>query len=55
MENEKKGRPFITGKPKNIKITVMLDEEEHKIIKEKAKKNNMTMSEYLRFLAKKDK
>lgn len=56
MEKEnKKGRPFITGKPKKIKITVMLDEEEHKELKLKANKNNLTISEYLRSLMKKDK
>ncbi len=55
MEDSKMGRPYISGKPKTIKITVMLDEEEHKNLKEKASKNNMTMSEYLRYLAKKEK
>lgn len=56
MEKETKmGRPFISGNPKKIKITIMLDENEHKEIKLKASKNNLTISEYLRRLAKKDK
>lgn len=55
-ENEKvMGRPFITGKPKTIKITVMLDETEHQELKNKAKKSNKTISQYLRDLVKEDK
>ena len=56
MKNNKKmGRPFISGKPKSIKITVMLDEEEHQEIKVKAEKANKTISQYLRDIAKKQK
>lgn len=54
MEN-KMGRPFISGKPKTVKITVLLDEEEHKLLKKLANKQNVTMSEYLRQLLKKQK
>ena len=53
-KNKKMGRPFITGKPKTVKITVLLDEEEHKILKQKAKENNISMAEYLRKQIKKE-
>lgn len=49
------GRPFITGKPKTVKITVMLDEEEHRELKCKAKKENKTISQYIRDIIKKEK
>jgi predicted DNA binding CopG/RHH family protein len=56
MEKQAKmGRPFLSGNPKKIKITIMLDEKEHQEIKEKASKNDLSISEYLRRLAKKDK
>lgn len=54
MDN-KMGRPYITGKPKNIKTTVLLDEEEHKLLKQKAEKKGMGIAEYIRYLIKKDK
>lgn len=47
------GRPFISGKPKTVKITVMFDDEEHRDLKEKADKENKTLSQYIRDLIKK--
>lgn len=52
---EKKGRPFITGQPKEINLSVRLDKNEHEELKKKAKKNNMGIAEYIRYLIKKDK
>ena len=54
MDN-KMGRPFISGKPKTVKITVLLDDDEHKLLKKLAGKQGITMSEYIRQLLKKEK
>jgi len=54
-EDKKIGRPFTSGKPKNIKTTVLLDEDEHKELQKKAKENGMGIAEYIRYLIKKDK
>lgn len=54
MDN-RMGRPYITGKPKTVKITVMLDEDEHKDLKQKAKKENKTLSQYIRDKVKETK
>lgn len=35
---EKKGRPYITGKPKSINLSVRLDVEEHQELQKKQKK-----------------
>ena len=48
MKTKKIGRPFITKLPKTVKITVMLDEEEHERLKKKAKEKGLTLYEYLR-------
>lgn len=56
MENKKKfGRPYITGKPKKINLSVRLDESEHQELQNKARKNNMGIAEYIRYLIEKDK
>ncbi len=55
MKENKKGRPYQSGIPKNIRLTLRLDENEHKILQDKAKKNNMNIAEYLRYLIEKDK
>lgn len=56
MEDKKKvGRPYTSGKPKDIKTTVLLDKEEHEELKKKAEKNGMGIAEYIRYLIKKDK
>lgn len=49
----KKGSKKENGKIKRIYLRVT--EEEHKMILERSKKNNMNMSEYLLYLVKKDK
>ena len=54
-DNKKFGRPYITGKPKTINLSVRFDEKEHQELKEKAEKNNMKIAEYIRYLIKKDK
>ncbi|MBO5138690.1 MAG: hypothetical protein J6B89_03510 [Bacilli bacterium] len=55
MKNENMGRPFISGQPKTVKITVMLDNDEHEDLKEKAQRANKTISQYIRDLVKKQK
>lgn len=53
MKEEKRmGRPFMTGKPKTVKITVLLDNDEHKLLQKKAKEFNISMAEYLRKILK---
>lgn len=55
MKNKIMGRPYITGKPKTVKITVLLDEDEHKLLQKKAKEDNVSMAEYLRKILKEQK
>ena len=55
MNKNKMGRPYISGNPKTIRLTVRLDENEHKELIKKAKTNNMGVAEYIRFLIKRDK
>lgn len=56
MKDKKKmGRPFITGKPKKINLSVRLDEQEHQELSKKAKANGMGIAEYIRYLIKKAK
>ncbi len=49
----KKGTKKENGK--TTRFTIRLTEEEHREFIEKAKKNNMNISEYLIYLVKKDK
>lgn len=49
------GRPTLSGKPKNIRFGIRLTEEEHREIKEKAKKKGMSIAEYIRYLIEKEK
>lgn len=51
----KMGRPFISGRPKTVKITVLLDKQEHELLQKKAKENNISMAEYLRKILKEQK
>lgn len=51
----KMGRPFLTGKPKTVKITVLLDKQEHEFLQKKAKESNVSMAEYLRKILKEQK
>lgn len=55
MKKNKMGRPFLSGVPKTIRLTVRLDENEHQELQKKAKKNGMGIAEYIRYLIKKDK
>ena len=53
---KKKGRSFANKQyAKNKRYTIRLDDEEHKDWQEKANKRNMSISDYLRYLVKKDK
>lgn len=56
MEQEnKKGRPYVSGKPKEINVSVRFDKDEHKELVKQAKKNNMGIAEYIRHLVEKSK
>lgn len=54
-DNVKMGRPLTSEEPRTIRLSLRLDKKEHEELKEKAKKKNMTISEYLRYLFKNDK
>lgn len=54
-ERKKRGPHYKNGMPKEKRFTIRLDEKEHQEFIEKAKKKNMTIAEYLRYLVKKDK
>lgn len=54
-EEGKKGRPYASGKPKKINVSVRFDEDEHKELAKQAKKNNMGIAEYIRYLIEKNK
>ncbi len=51
----KMGRPLTSEEVRNIRFIVRLDKKERQELDEKAKKNNMTSAEYIRYLIKKDK
>lgn len=56
MEKEiKKGRPYVSGKPKKINVSVRFDEDEHKELTKQAEKYNMGVAEYIRYLIQKNK
>ena len=56
MDNKKKmGRPLTSDGVRDIKFIVRLDRTEREELDKKAKKNNMTSAEYIRYLIKKDK
>lgn len=54
-EGKKRGPHYQSGIPKDIRLTVRLDKEEHQDLKEKAQKKNMSIAEYIRYLVKNDK
>lgn len=49
------GRPPKGENKKTIRYTIKLSKQEHQIIKEKAQKNGLSIAEYLRELALKDR
>ena len=57
MEENKRnaGRPPISGKTKSIRFGIRLNEKEHQELSETAKKNGMSIAEYIRYLIEKDK
>lgn len=56
MENKKKmGRPLTSDSARDIRFTVRLSKKEHQDLQEKAKKNNMGIAEYIRYLIQKEK
>ncbi len=54
-EESKKGRPYVSGKPKKINVSVRFDEDEHKALTEQARKHSMGVAEYIRYLIKNNK
>lgn len=54
-ENKKRGPHYQSGIPKNIRLTIRLDKDEHQELKQKAKDKKMSIAEYIRYLVKNDK
>ena len=53
MENKKKmGRPLTSDELRTIRLSLRLDKKEHQELTLKAKKNNMNIAEYIRYLIK---
>ncbi len=54
MDKNKRGPHYQTGLPKDIRLTIRLDKEEHQELTNKAKSYNMNIAEFIRYLVKKE-
>lgn len=56
MEEKKQtGRPVANEEAREIRFGIRMNKKEHEELKNKAKKNNMSVADYIRYLVEKDK